>query len=160
LRKINDKEIKGVIFSGGGPCLDKKIKISRIRADISALLRFDVPIFGICLGHELIAEIFGGSIRKLRKKSINSKQKIKILKKSKIFRGLPSKIEAYEHHSRFVRDVPNVFELAATSEKDEIEALFHKEKLIFSVQFHPERMGETGEKIFENFFRICKLSKR
>ena len=160
LSKINKSSISGVILSGGGLQLDKKIKFNQIRADIASIMRFNVPILGICLGHEIIAEAFGGEIVKLRKEEIDSNLNVRILKKSKIFKGLPNYMEADEQHSRYVRDLPKEFIVTAHSKRDKIEAFFHKKKPIFGVQFHPEDSGIIGEQIIKNFLDICKKHKK
>lgn len=151
----NIKGISGVILSGGGPNLDRKIDISSIRADISSLFNFNVPFLGICEGHEIIGEVFGGNISKLKKK-IESFNKIILLKKNKIFKNIPERVEMYESHSRYIKKLPPEFEIAATSEKNKIEALFHKTKPIYGVQFHPEFSGKFGEQIIKNFLEICE----
>jgi len=145
-----------VILSGGGPLLDKKIYFKKIRADISCLINYTVPILGICEGHEIIGHACGGELVKLKKKARYTNLKLKILNKTKIFKGLPDTIEVYEHHSRYVKNVPDDLIITASSKKDKIEAFFHKKRPIFGVQFHPEKSGKAGEKIFKNFVELCK----
>ncbi|MFH1590907.1 MAG: gamma-glutamyl-gamma-aminobutyrate hydrolase family protein [archaeon] len=155
-RDVERKRIKGVIMSGGRPVLDKEIHLKDIRADISCLINYDVPILGICEGHEIIGVACGGELRALRIPARSTDNKVRLLTKRGIFRGLPSTIPVYEHHSKYLRDVPATLQVAATSTKDRIEAVFHKHKPIFGLQFHPERMGDTGLKIFFNFLALCK----
>ena len=151
---VEKRKIKGVILSGGGPELTRKIKLNKIRADIASILNFDVPVLGICEGHQIIGEIFEGEVSDL-KKPIYKKIKVKLVKKSPIFKNLPEEIEVQQSHARYVRKAPEEFEIAASSSKTKIESLFHKEKPIFSTQFHPEKSGENGEKIIKNFLEIC-----
>lgn len=152
---INFKKVKGIILSGGGLYLDKKIYLNSVRADISLLVDSNAPILGICLGHEIICEVFGGEVLKLKKAANFPKLRVNILDKSKIFKGLPDVINVYENHNRYIKNLPDLFKLTATSRKDSIESFFHKEKPIFGVQFHPEESGEVGEKIIKNFVGIC-----
>ena len=154
LSDINKNKVKGIILSGGGPNIDKKINLSMIRADLVSLLDFNLPVLGICEGHQIISEVFGGEVGKL-KKTINKINKVRLLKKEAIFKGLPDIIEIKEDHGRYVKKIPEDFVLAATSKKDKIESLFHKTKPIFTIQFHPEGSGEFGEKIMKNFIDIC-----
>ena len=60
------KNVKGIILTGGNLILDEKMIITKIRADASAILNYDVPILGICLGHEIIGELYGGEIAELK----------------------------------------------------------------------------------------------
>jgi len=148
-------KVKGVILTGGKPDLDKKINLNKIRADLVCLINYDVPILGICEGHELIAYTSGGAIRRLKKRFKTNAQIVKICSKKDLFKGLPDKIIVTENHSGFVDYLPDFFELTATSRKDRVEGISHKEKPIFGVQFHPETSGEFGVKILKNFVKIC-----
>lgn len=152
------RDVSGIILSGGGPSLEKKIDLSSIRGNVASVLNFAVPVLGICEGHQILGEIFGGNVLKKNKK-IEDNIKINLKKRTAIFHGLPEEIIAHESHVRYVRDVPFVMDVAASSSEDEVEALFHKNKPIFSVQFHPEKSGEHGEKIIQNFLDICREKK-
>jgi GMP synthase (glutamine-hydrolysing) len=153
-KSISKKNIRGVILSGGMPNIDVKINMSKIRANMVALLTLDVPILGICLGHQIICESFGGDILK-RKSLIEENIRITILKQNKIFKGLPKQITVQESHKRFAKNLSSELQLAATSHEDKIEAVFHKSRPIFGTQFHPEKSGIHGDKIIENFLNIC-----
>ena len=155
LNNLEKKDVTGIILSGGSPFIDHKIYLSRIRADIASLLNYDVPVLGICEGHEIIAEVFGGEVVKMKKPSEYNDLEVTIKERRAIFSGLPRTVKVYEHHSRYVKGVERNFITAATSKKNEIEAIFHRERPIFGVQFHPEMSGETGKKILKNFIDIC-----
>ncbi len=158
--RVNVKKTKGVILSGGGPNLDKFINLRSIRANIACLVNMDVPILGICEGHEIIGDACGGIISKLKKPSKYKSLHINIIKKRGIFKGLPDSIHVYESHGRFVEDIPPELEVTAKSHKDRIEGFSHKNRPIFGVQFHPERSGEYGEKIIKNFIDLCSKYKK
>lgn len=155
LKSIDESRYNGIILSGGIPVLDKEIHFNTIRADIACLINCDVPILGICVGHEIIGAACGAELIKLKNHSWIPDLKIKILKKTRIFKGLPDEIIAYEHHSRYLKNVPSDLIVAASSRKDTIEAIFHKKRPIFGLQFHPEKSGKAGEKIFRNFLDMC-----
>ncbi len=159
LDDVDKKKVKGVILSGGDPNLDRKIDINQIKANTVSLVAFNAPIFGICQGFEVIAQFFGGEIQRLEKR-IGKFQEVKILKKTKIFKNLPEKILMDEWHQLYVKKIPRDFVLTATSRKNKVEAIFHKSKPIFGVQFHPESSGENGEKIIRNFLEICHSKKK
>ena len=153
------EKISGIILSGGGLSIDKNILLKNIRADLFSLLEFKVPILGICLGHEIICEVFGGEVIKLKKPSFSKALKININDKSDLFKNFPDKIKVYEHHTRYVRNLPINFVVTASSERDKIESFSNKKKKIYGVQFHPELSGEYGEKVIRNFLDICKRNK-
>ena len=156
LADINVEKIKGVILSGGGPDLDTEIDVNDIRADFAALINFDVPVLGICEGHEIIGYACGGTVKRLKDRVVTESNTVKILNKSKIFKGLPNEIKVYENHGCYVSNLPDFLELTATSSANTIEGFFHKTKPIYCVQFHPEESGEYGEKIIKNFVSLCK----
>lgn len=81
--------------------------------------------------------------------------KVKILSKKKIFKGIPDEITVYEHHERYLKNIPDMLEIVASSRKTKVEAIFHKTRPIFGLQFHPEKSGKYGEKIFKNFVDLC-----
>jgi len=145
----------GIILSGGDPPLDRKNYLGMIRANSACMLNFDVPILGICEGHEIMALLAGGEVLSLKKPSVSPSTEVRIKKRSRIFEGLPAKVRVYEHHSKYVRDVPPCFLVAASSRKDRVEAMFHRNLPWFGVQFHPEQSGEIGSRILKNFVDLC-----
>jgi len=149
------KGIKGIILTGGPLMLDKPLKLSSIRADIASILDFKVPVLGICLGYEIMAEILGSEVERLHIPSKSPKQKVRILKKEYLFEGFPDTIEVFESHSLYMKNLPPFLEITASSSKDTIESIRHKQKPLFGVQFHPEESGEISEKLFSNFIEIC-----
>jgi GMP synthase-like glutamine amidotransferase len=110
------------------------------------------PIFGICLGFELICYAYHEKLEKLRAKE-NGIIRLKILKKDNIFKNVKN-IRVFENHRWRVRKVKNLVELA--SSKDGIEIVKHKSKRIYGVQFHPEKFHNKtqGYNILKNFIDI------
>ena len=148
------KGIRGVILSGGGPSLTGKIKLGSIRLDLAAL-ELGVPVLGICEGLEIIALAFGGEVKLLKKPAHFQNLTVKVKRRNKIFKDLEKEITVYTHHSKYISKVPPWFNIAASSRKDVVEAIFHKTKPVFGVQFHPEK-SESGKKIIQNFTLLCK----
>jgi len=117
-----------------------------------------LPILGICLGHQSIAQVFGGSVVRAQHMMHG---KTSIMKKSSecaIFKDLPSEFTATRYHSLIVdkNTLPSVVEPTAYSTDDnEIMALKIKDKDIYGVQFHPESiMSEYGHEIIGNFLKL------
>lgn len=118
----------------------------------------DIPILGICLGHQAIAMVFGASIKELENPVHGKISNIKIINKNKIFDGLPQEFNVMRYHSLYADEIPKYLEITAISKDDNIVMAFtHKTKLIFGIQFHPESyFTEYGKKIIENFVSLNK----
>ena len=113
-------------------------------------------IFGVCLGQQAIAEVFGGSLINLDKVYHGTATQIKITKKDIIFKGLPQEIEVGRYHSWVVNpvDLPDVLEATSTDENGQIMSLRHKEYDVRGVQFHPESvLTPDGKKILKNWLQ-------
>ncbi|MCO4603244.1 para-aminobenzoate synthase glutamine amidotransferase (subunit B) [Streptococcus infantarius subsp. infantarius] len=114
------------------------------------------PMLGICLGHQAIAESFGGKLG-LAKNVMHGKQSdIDVLSQSPIFAGLAKNMPIMRYHSIVVIDMPDDFEVTAkTTDDQEIMAIQHKQLPIYGLQFHPESIGSPdGLKMIENFVRL------
>lgn len=110
-------------------------------------------IFGVCLGQQAIAEVFGGSLINLDEVYHGIATKIKITKDDIIFEGLPNEIEVGRYHSWVVNpDLPEVLETTSVDENGQIMSLRHKEYDVHAVQFHPESvLTPHGKKMLENW---------
>lgn len=112
-------------------------------------------IFGVCLGQQAIAEVFGGSLINLDKVYHGIATTIKITKEDVIFEGLPKEIEVGRYHSWVVNpDLPEVLEATSIDENGQIMSLRHKTYDVRAVQFHPESvLTPQGKKMLENWLR-------
>ena len=117
-----------------------------------------LPIFGVCLGHQSIAQAFGGEIIRAKNMMHGKTSQITRVKDSEIFNDIPTEFRATRYHSLVVNqdNLPSNIEVLAYSLDDnEIMALKIKDKEIYGVQFHPESiMSEYGYRLFENFLNI------
>lgn len=116
-----------------------------------------LPILGICLGHQSIAQVFGGDVVRAKNMMHGKTSKIKH-SACKIFEALPEEFTATRYHSLIVdkNSLPQQIEPTAYSMDDnEIMALKIKDKDIYGVQFHPESiMSEFGHEIIGNFLKL------
>ena len=116
------------------------------------------PIFGICLGHQSIAQAFGGEIIRAKNMMHGKTSQIELKKDSLIFKNIPQEFRATRYHSLIVNsnNLPNNIIVTARSKDDnEIMAIEIKDKNIYGVQFHPESiMSEYGYEILDNFLKI------
>lgn len=119
----------------------------------------DVPILGICLGHQCLGHCFGGQVVPAPREMHGKYAEIS-LRPSSLFADMPPVVKVVRYHSLIVADagLPDCLEpIAYTIDSGLIMALQHKEKPYFGVQFHPESVGtEYGEQIIRNFKRISE----
>ena len=115
-----------------------------------------IPILGVCLGHQIIGQVFGSKIVQA-KKLMHGKTSIIKNKKLGILKGIESKFTATRYHSLIVDKASLSKELivTATTDNNIIMGLMHNKYQIHGVQFHPESINtKVGMKIIENFIKI------
>ena len=113
----------------------------------------DLPILGVCLGHQIIGQVFGGKIIRAKKLMHGKMSKI-YSKKSGIFKDVKSPFEATRYHSLVVdrKTLPNCLNVIAETKDKIIMGLMHKQYDIHGVQFHPESINtKVGMQIIKNF---------
>jgi anthranilate synthase/aminodeoxychorismate synthase-like glutamine amidotransferase len=133
-----------------GPCTPREAGVSK---DVVLHFGAKVPILGVCLGHQCIAEAYGGKI--VRASSLmHGKSSMITHNGSRLFADLPAQFEAGRYHSLVVErsSFPLCLEIIAESEDGEIMALRHRELPVYGVQFHPESvLTRDGKKILARF---------
>jgi anthranilate synthase component 2 len=140
-----------------GPCTPNEAGIS-----VAVIKRFagEIPILGICLGHQSIGQAFGGKV--VRARAVMHGKTSPIYHNNRgVFRGLPNPFEATRYHSLVVEreSLPDCLEITAwtqteSGEMDEIMGFQHRELAVEGVQFHPESiLTENGHDMLENFLK-------
>ena len=153
--KIIEQVIKkfkpDLIVISPGPGTPKKAGISK---EIIERYHEKIPIFGVCLGHQCIVEVFGGRIDKAVE-TIHGKPSKITHDSVGIFKGIENPFQAGRYHSLVGYDIPYCLEISArTIERDIIMAVRHKEFPVIGVQFHPESiLTPTGGLIIENLIK-------
>ncbi len=116
------------------------------------------PIFGICLGHQSIAQVFGAEVIRAKNMMHGKTSKVRVIKNTDIFKSLPSEFTQTRYHSLTVNKekLPDcVIPTSYSIDDDEIMSLEIKDKKIYGVQFHPESiMSEHGFTIINNFLKL------
>jgi len=145
---------KKIIISPG-PATPNEAGVS---LDVVTTFYKNTPILGICLGHQTIAQAFGGKIIRAKRLMHGKTSKIKVHMKSSIFNSMPSEFTATRYHSLVVEKdtLPKNLVVTAFSSDDlEIMALEDKNFPLFGVQFHPESiMSEHGHLMLNNFLKL------
>lgn len=138
------------ILISPGPCTPNEAGISLSLIDH---FKGQIPILGVCLGHQSIGQVFGGDV--VRAEKLMHGKTSEIFHDGKtIFEGIPSPYTATRYHSLIVRreTLPDCLEISAETKDGEIMGLRHKEYPIEGVQFHPESIiTEHGLKLLRNF---------
>ena len=116
----------------------------------------NIPILGICLGHQAIGMNFGGEIKRLENPLHGKTSEITVLSENSVlFKNLPKKFKVMRYHSLYDDDIPENLEVTAKSEDGVAMAVEHKSKNIFGIQFHPESIfTEYGKNMIRNFLNI------
>jgi anthranilate synthase/aminodeoxychorismate synthase-like glutamine amidotransferase len=127
-----------------------------ISSDIIRELGPTIPTLGVCLGHQCIAEVFGGQVVRAERLMHGKTSNIRHNNRG-VFEGLAQPLEATRYHSLIVRreSLPDSLEITAETGEGEIMGLQHRQLPIHGVQFHPESIltGE-GKKLLANFLRL------
>ncbi|MBR1864223.1 MAG: bifunctional anthranilate synthase component II/anthranilate phosphoribosyltransferase [Ruminococcus sp.] len=152
LDEIEELSPAAIIISPG-PCYPKDAGIS-----VETVRRFSgrVPILGVCLGHQSIAEAFGGKIVHAATQLHGKQTDIRLTADSPIFKGLRPVIKAARYHSLIVEkeSLPDCLQVTAEDAEGQIMALSHKEHKTYGVQFHPESiLTPDGAVIIADFLR-------
>ncbi len=116
-----------------------------------------LPILAICFGHQLIGRAFGVEVEDLGQ-TIRAFKEIKLLNQDSLFDGLPNMIRVHESHRQGLSKLPREFRHLAESPTSRIEAVVHKSRPLYGVQFHPERSDDKnphGRAIIQNFVRVA-----
>ena len=117
--------------------------------------RLNVPVLGICLGHQALGLCFGAKIQRLKEVAHATSSQISLIAQSELFREFPKDFSVMRYHSLEVADLPSELEALAYTKDKVLMAMRHKDLPYFGVQFHPESyFSEYGLKIFENFLKF------
>jgi anthranilate synthase/aminodeoxychorismate synthase-like glutamine amidotransferase len=146
---IASRHPEGIVISPGPKTPDE----AGISVDVVRRFSGQIPLFGVCLGHQAIARAFGGSI--VRAPTLmHGKTSVIEHDGRTIFAGLPRPFEATRYHSLVVDpdSLPDVLEVSARAEGDVIMGLRHRSHRTEGVQFHPESiLTPDGKRVLKNF---------
>ena len=146
-----------IISPGPGRPADAGVSLAAIRE-----LAGQVPILGVCLGHQCIVEVFGGEV--VRADRVMHGKTSRIYNDGRtLYEGLSNPFEATRYHSLIAREesLPAVLEVSAFTSEGEIMGVRHRVHPIEGVQFHPESiLTREGPALFANFLRLAAACAR
>ena len=152
LKKLNPK---GIIFSGG----PSSVYDSKAPTPTKKIFQMQIPILGICYGHQIIVNNFGGKVKRVNKEYGSAV--LSIDDNSGIFSGVGDSIRAWMSHGDEAKIVPDNFEIIGHTENARAAAISNKQKGVYGIQFHPEVVHtENGNEILKNFvLKVCHANQ-
>jgi anthranilate synthase/aminodeoxychorismate synthase-like glutamine amidotransferase len=154
LDQIRDRAPTAIVISPG-PCTPNEAGISM---DVIRTFAGEIPLLGVCLGHQSIGQVFGGRI--VRAPRVMHGKTSKIFHDEKgLFAGVENPFVATRYHSLVIapETLPDVLEVTAKTWEDEIMGVRHKQHLVEGVQFHPESiMTSAGKTLLANFLERAR----
>lgn len=153
VQEIRDMQPDHILISPGPGAPDD----GGISLDVLRKLGPEIPIFGVCLGHQCIGQAYGGQVTRAPR-LMHGKTSRVYHRNNHLFDGVPSPFQATRYHSLIVEEpLPDCLEVTAFTSDGEVMALQHKEYPVVGVQFHPESiLTEHGRRLLQNFLEIGK----
>ena len=155
LEELKKLEPKGIIFSGG----PSSVYNSDAPLPAKTIFELELPILGICYGHQLIVNKYGGKVKRANKEYGSSL--LTIDNNSDLLSGIGESIRAWMSHGDEAEQVPSSFKIIGHTESASAAAIVDNDKSIYGIQFHPEVVHtEQGTEILKNFaLKICKIKQ-
>lgn len=153
------EEIKAdaLLLSGGAPRIGTEIPKLGLTGDY--LDKLDIPVLGICVGHQFMALHLGGKAGPAKVPEYG-KAELRVTEHDELFKGLPKRFIVWVSHNDEVFELPLDFIPLAHSKDCAVQAMRHKNRPLFGVQFHPEvEHTDFHYEIFENFIEIVRQAK-
>ena len=152
LKKINPK---GIVFSGGPASVYNEDSPK----PVNGIFEMGLPVLGICYGHQLIVNKFGGKVKQSHKEYGSSV--LNIDSDSDLLSGIGKSTRAWMSHGDAAESVPEGFEVIGHTENSFAAAIANRQKLVYGIQFHPEVIHtENGVQVLKNFvLNICKAKQ-
>jgi len=154
LDQIRDLQPERILVSPG-PCSPREAGLSN---DIIRTFGPQMPLFGVCLGHQCIGHTFGGEVV-VNYRMMHGKTSPIRHNGEDLFAGMPNPFNATRYHSLVIKrdTLPSCLEITAETDEGEIMGVRHRELPIWGVQFHPESiLTESGRLLMANFLKLKK----
>ena len=148
------------ILTGSNFMLSKSDTQTVFQQEMDLVRKLDIPLLGICFGHQLIGVAYGSKVTDLGQ-TVRAFKEVRLLGKDPVFEGLPETIRVSESHRQALASVPKGFRHLAESSTSRVEAMVHETRPMYGLQFHPERSDDKnphGQLIIQNFVRLVAKS--
>ncbi|MFA5929360.1 MAG: gamma-glutamyl-gamma-aminobutyrate hydrolase family protein [Candidatus Micrarchaeia archaeon] len=149
--KSDFSPFSGIIISGG-PAMLSQVDRREFLAPFQFVKESGVPILGVCLGHQIIGLLHGSKIS--HGAQVKKMEAVEVSKDDALFAGVGTGSLFQESHFEHIT-LPDGFTLLAKSQSCANEAMKHRQKKIYGVQFHPEASGGIGTAVLRNFLGMC-----
>ena len=150
------RELDGLILSGGAA----RIGLSGELGNCAAFLDLEIPVLGICAGHQFMARHYGGDARESPEPEYGAMVINLVNGGGAIFANTAETQTVWESHNDEVNIVPDGFFITASSDSCNVQGMENNEGTRFGLQFHPEvNDSEFGKEMFENFVAVCRAAK-
>ena len=150
------RQLDGIILSGGAA----RVGLTGELGNCGAYLDLEMPVLGICAGHQFMARYYGGDARESPIPEFGAMEIELQNDGGKIFQGTPQSQTVWESHNDEVHVVPKDFFITASSPSCKVQGMENNAGDRFGLQFHPEvNDSEFGKEMFENFVTICRENR-
>ena len=150
------RDLDGLILSGGAA----RIGLSGELGNCAAFLELDIPILGICAGHQFMARHYGGDARESPEPEYGAMVIELVNGGGVIFANTAETQTVWESHNDEVHEVPDGFFITASSDSCKVQGMENEGGTRFGLQFHPEvNDSQFGKEMFENFVEVCRNAK-
>jgi len=157
---VLQKDPDVTILTGSNFMLSKPDTRMVFQSEMDLVRKIDLPLLGICFGHQLIGAAYGSEVVDLGH-NVREFKEVKLLGKDPLFEGLPGSIRVSESHRQAISRVPEGFRHLAESATSRVEAIAHQTRPVYGLQFHPERSDDKhphGRMIIQNFLKLVAKS--
>lgn len=146
----------GVALSGSPDMMSEDRIRAKYAKEMEAIIDSNVPVLGVCFGHQMLARAFGAEIVRDGKHVLDMVE-TRVLTEDPLFQGLQKSMMLLESRWEVVKSLPKGFSLIASSATSRIATMKHQNRPLYGVQFHPERFTKEnpdGNRILGNFLRL------
>lgn len=158
LSELEKAGLDGIMLSGGAARIGLDGKLGEVGSYIDNL---DIPILGVCAGHQFLAKHMGGEAAPGKEGAEFGLVEMEIVEEDDILREVPKKTIVWASHHDEVSKLPPDFKVLARSEKCPVQVMRHKTRPLFGMSFHPEvEHTQAGVQMIGNFVRICEDWKK
>ncbi len=150
---VYENKFSGVIISGSHFLLTE-FDTNPFLNKFDFIKGLDIPVLGVCFGHQVLGLLYNASIWK--GEDVRYEQEVSFVVDSPLFDNIPDNSVFLEDHCEYI-SLPKDFNLLAKSKNCKNEAMKHRNKPFYGIQFHPEVSGDAGRTLLRNFCHLCGL---